>query len=172
MSPSESESAPLERYGHNLTRLARRGIFPPLASDEAMVTRVLQVLQRRRKNSPLILTSDEPRRWAIVAEVIRRMAAGDAPEPLLTRQIIGLDYEALFSNVSDDTLTRQELENRRYAPLQEKLAQAEPDSEEEWVLLAELFRWPSLQEWIAPTMVLERLQSMFIAMHQTEGSFI
>ena len=176
MSPLLSESAPLERYGHNLTRLAKRETFPPLASDEAMVTRVLQVLQRRRKNSPLILASDEPRRWAIVAEVIGRIAVGDAPEPLLTRQVIGLDYEALFSNVSDDTLTRkariQERIKYKYAPLHEKLAQAEPDSEEEWALLAELFRWPSLEEWIAPTMVLERLKSMFIAMHQATGSFI
>lgn len=172
MLPMLSESAPLDRYGHNLTRLAKRGTFPPLASDEAMVTRVLQVLQRRRKNSPLILASDEARRWAIVAEVVRRMAAGDAPESLLTRQVIGLDYEALFSNLSDDTLTRQERKKQRYAPLQEKLARVEPDSEEEWALLAELFRWPSLKEWVAPTMVLERLQSMFIAMHQAAGSFI
>jgi len=170
MSPLLSESAPLERYGHNLTRLAKQETFPPLASDEAMVTRVLQVLQRRRKNSPLILASDEPRRWAIVAEVVRRMAAGDAPEPLLTRQVIGLDYEALFSNLSDDTLTRQERIKQKYAPFHEKLAQVE--SEEEWAQLAELFRWPSLEEWIAPTMVLERLQSMFIAMHQATGSFI
>src|SRR5258708_24400902 len=129
MPPFQSEAAPLERYGHNLTELAKRRTFPPLASDEAMVSRVLQVLQRRRKNSPLLLASDEPRRWAIVAEVIRRMASEDAPGPLLTRQVIGLDYEALFSNLSDDTLTRQERQKQRYAPLQEKLAQAEPDSE-------------------------------------------
>lgn len=167
-----SESAPLELYGHNLTGLAKRGAFPPLSSDEVMVSRVLQVLQRRRKNSPLILASDEPRRWSIVAEVVRRMAVGDAPESLLMRQVIGLDYEALFNDLSDDTLTRQERKKQRYAPLQEKLAQAESGSEEEWALLAELFRWPSLEECIAPTMVLERLQSMFIAMHQAEDSFI
>ena len=173
MSPLLSESAPLERYGHNLTRLAKRGTFPPLTSDEAMVPRVLQVLQRRRKNSPLILASDEPRRWAIVAEVIRRMAVGDAPEPLLTRQVIGLDYEALFSHLSDDTLIRQKRREQKFAPLREKLAQAELDSDEAWLaLLEESFRWPSLDEWIAPTMVLERLQSMFIAMHQAAGSFI
>ena len=172
MPPMLNESAPLERYGHNLTRLAKRGAFAPLASDEVVVGQVLQVLQRRNKNSPLILASDETRRWAIVAEVIRRMAAGDAPEPLLTRQVIGLDYEALFTNLSDDTLTRQERRKQQFAPFREKLAQAEPDSDEEWALLGELFRWPPLEEWIAPTMVLERLQSMFIAMHQAAGSFV
>src|SRR5260370_42503176 len=90
MPPMLNKSAPLERYGHNLTRLAKRGAFAPLASEEVVVSQVLQVLQRRNKNSPLILASDETRRWAIVAEVMRRMPAGDAPEPLLTRQVTEL----------------------------------------------------------------------------------
>jgi len=38
-----------------------------------------------------------------VAEVIRRMTIGEAPEPLPKQQVIGLDYEALFTNLSDDT---------------------------------------------------------------------
>src|SRR5258706_5208146 len=68
----------------------------------------------------------------------------------------------LFTNLSDDTAIRQERIEQAYAPLKEKLAQAKPGSDEEWALLDELFRWPSLEEWIAPTMTLERLQSMFI----------
>lgn len=167
-----NESAPLERYGHNLTSLAKQGAFVPLADDEVAVSWVLQVLQRKRKNSPLILASDETRRWAIVAEAIRRMVMGNAPEPLLTKQVIALDYEALFANLSDDTLTRQERRKQRFAPFREKLAQVEPGSEEEWALLDELFRWPPLEEWVAPNMVLERLQSMFIAMYQAADSFV
>lgn len=167
-----NESTPLERYGHHLTRLVKRGAFAPLAGQEAVVNRVFQVLQRNNKNVPLILASDETRRWTVVAEVIRRMTIGDAPSPFPTQQVIGLDYEALFTNLSDDTLIRQEQRKQKDAPLEEKLAQAKPGSEEQWDLLDELFRWPSLEEWIAPTMVLERLQSMFIAMHQAAGSFI
>ena len=165
-----NESTPLERYGHNLTRLAKLGAFAPLAGQEAIINRVFQVVQRNNKNVPLILASDETRRWAIVAEIIRRMAIGDAPSPFLRQQVIGLDYEALFTNLSDDTTIRQERRKHMYAPLEEKLVQAKPDSDEKWTLLEELFRWPSLEEWIAPNMVLERLQSMFLAMHQ--GSFI
>ncbi len=167
-----NKPTPLERYGHNLTLLAKCGTFAPLAGQEVVINRVFQVLQRKNKNIPLILAADETRRWAIVAEVTRRMALGDAPEPLLTQQVIRLDYEALFTNLSDDTLMRQERIKQLYAPLQEKLAQAKPDSKEEWTLLEELFRWPSLEEWVAPTMILERLQSMFIVIHQNSGSFI
>jgi ATP-dependent Clp protease ATP-binding subunit ClpB len=166
------ESAPLERYGHNVTRLAKLGEFSPLAGYEAVVDRALQILQRRNKNNPVILASDEMKIWAIVAEVIRRMAMGDAPTPLLMRQVIRLDYEALFSNLSDDIAIRQERREQQFSPLREKLARVQPDSEEELALLEQLFRWPFLEEWIAPTMVLERLQSIFIAMYQAAGSFI
>jgi len=167
-----NDATPLEDYGHNLTLLAKVGIFSPLAGQEAVVDRVFQVLQRKNKNSPVILSSDESRRWAIVAEVIRRMAMGDVPEAFRSWQVIRLDYEALFTNLSDDTLTREERQERKFASLREKLAQAEPGSGEESALLDELFFWPPLEEWIAPTMVLERLQSMLIAMHQAESSFV
>lgn len=167
-----NETAPLERYGHHLTTLATLGTFAPFSGYEAVVSRVMEVLQRKNRHVPLILAADEATRWAIVAEVIRRMATGDVPEPLRTQQVIGLDYEALFANVSDDQLIRQELRKQRYAPLHEKLAQTEPDSEEEQTALWKLLRWPALEEWIAPNMVLERLQAIFIAMRQAESSIV
>jgi len=168
-------SSPLERYGHNLTLLAQQGAFSPLAGSEAAVTRIFQILLQRKTTSkcnPVLLDFDEARRWAVVAEVIRRMAVGDAPDPLSKQQVIALDYEALFTNLSDDTLARQECRKRILSPLVDKLAQIEPDSEEASAILDELFRWPDLEEWVAPTIVLERLQSMFIAMHQAAGSFL
>ena len=103
MSSMLNESAPLERYGHNLTTLAKRGAFSPLAGQEAVVNRMFHILQRKNKNVPVILASDEARRWAIMAEVIRQMAMGNAPDPLPSRQVIGLDYEILFTHLSDDT---------------------------------------------------------------------
>ena len=115
---------------------------------------------------------DETRRWAVVAEVLRRMAVGNVPNPFSTYQVIMLDYEALFTNLSDDMLNRQERREQGIAPLFEKLSQAEPDSEEAWALLNDVFRWLSLEEWIAPTMVLERLQSLFLAMQQEASPFL
>ncbi len=77
-----NESAPLERYGHNLTTLAKRGAFAPLAGQEAAVNRVFQILLRDKKCNPVLIGPHEAKRWAIVAEAVRRMAVGDAPEPL------------------------------------------------------------------------------------------
>lgn len=167
-----NESAPLERYTHNLTILAQQGAFAPLAGEEAVIDRVFQVAGRRNKNVPVILGINETRRWAVVGEVVRRMAVGDAPDPFPKQQVIALDFEALFNNLSDDTTMRQKRRKERIEPLVKKLDQVEPDSEEESALLDELFLWPPLEEWIASNMALARLQSIFIAMHEVKGSFI
>ena len=172
MLASRSESAPLERYGRNLTLLAQQGAFSPFSGQEAIMDRVFQVLGRKERCNPVIVDGDETRRWAIVAEVIRRMAVGDVAHSFSTWQVIALDYEALFANLSDDMLSRQERKIQIPSSLVEKRTQAEPDLEEAWVFLDDVFRWPSLQEWIAPTMVLERLQSLFLAMQQEAGSFL
>jgi ATP-dependent Clp protease ATP-binding subunit ClpC len=168
----QSESTPLKRYGHNLTLLAHQRAFTPLNDQEAVMDRVFQVLQRTNKCNPVILDRDETRRWAVVAEVIRRMAVGNVPYPFSTYQVLALDYEALFTNLSDDTLAREERRRQRASPLVEKLAQTDPDSEEAWALRDEIFRWSPLEEWIAPTMVLERLQSLFLAIQQEAGPFL
>jgi ATP-dependent Clp protease ATP-binding subunit ClpB len=170
----QSESSPLERYGHNLTTLAQQGAFSPLVGQEALVDRVFQILQRKNKCNPVLLDFDETRRWEVVAEVVRRMDVGDAPDSLCKRQVIALDYEAMFANLSDETLNR--LERRKQmlrARLEEKWAWVEQESDEEWWdRVGKLPLWPELEEWIAPTVMLERLQSMFIAMHQSVDSFV
>ncbi|HLZ55745.1 MAG TPA: hypothetical protein VKR06_02260 [Ktedonosporobacter sp.] len=167
-----SKNSPLERYGHNLTRLAQQGAFAPLAGEEAVIGRVFQILLRNTKNNPVLLDRDETRRWAIVAELVRRMAVGDAPAHLLKCQVIALDYEALCFDLLDDAFSCQERREQKIAPLIEKLSQAELESEEYWDLLNRLFLPPPLEEWIAPDLVLERLQSMFIAMHQAVDAYL
>ena len=132
MPPFQSASFPLEHYGHNLTELARRGTFSPLAGQEVVVSWIFQILRRKNKCNPLLLDFDETRRWKIVAEAIRRMAIGDAPEPLPTWQVIALDYEALFANLPDGIGGSGEVKD---TPI-------------------------------------ERLRSIFNAMHQAAGSFV
>jgi hypothetical protein len=101
------------------------------------------------------------------------MLVGDAPEPFCQRQVIALNYEALFSNLSeDDALNRREQSKQRPSSLEEKLAEAAPDSAEAWAVLDELFHRPSLEEWIAPTKALARLQAMFVAIYQASGAFL
>lgn len=168
-----NEAAPLERYTHNLTLLAQQGAFAPLTGEEAVIDRIFQVVRRRHKHVPVILDVDETRRWAIVAEVVRRLAVGDAPDPLPKQQIIALDFEALCSNLSDDTAMRRKRRERQYAPLRERLHALSQLSDEEWLArVGDIPLWPSLEEWIVPDMVLARLQSIFIAMHEARGTFI
>ena len=99
MSPFQKETAPLERYGHNLTELAKRGMFSPLPDQDMTVRNLLQILRRKNKCNPVLLDFDETRRWKVVAEAIRRMAEGSAPDPLPTWQVVALDYEALYANL-------------------------------------------------------------------------
>lgn len=102
MYPFQSEASPLDRYGHNLTALAQQGSFSPLIGQDVTVSSMLQILLRDdKKRNPLLLDCDEARQWAVVAEVIRRMAVGDAPDPLPKQQVIGLDYEALLADLPD-----------------------------------------------------------------------
>jgi ATP-dependent Clp protease ATP-binding subunit ClpB len=172
---SQSESSsPLECYGHNLTMLAQLGSFSPLAGQDALVDRVLQILLRKNKCNPVLLDFDETRRWEVVAEVVRRMAMGDAPDSLCKRQVIALDYEALFANQSDEALSRLERKKQMLmSRLEEEWALGEQESDEEWWdRVGKMPLWPELEEWIAPTVVLERLQSMFIAMHRSADSFV
>lgn len=109
MQPFQDDISPLERYGQNLTERARRGYFPSLPAREAAVSKFFQILLREdKKRHPLLLDEDASRRWQVVGEAIRRMAAGDAPEPLPGRQVISLKYEALLA----DLVSRQDLEQR------------------------------------------------------------
>lgn len=82
-----NEAAPIELYGHNLTRLARQGTFAPLAGQGAVARRVVQVLSRKQKCCPMILDPNEKRRLAIILEIVRQMATGEAEESFSQQQV-------------------------------------------------------------------------------------
>ncbi len=163
------EYAPLERYGHNLTWLARQGTFAPLADQEVVAHRVFQILSRKRNSVPMIIDGNEARRSAMIIEVIRQMALSDAPEAFPTKQVIALDYEALFSNPSDDELIRKRLREE----IQEQRKRGQYESHEEWRDRAgKVLHEPLLEEWITQRTYLQRLRLMFIAMCHMPDSFI
>jgi len=179
---SSTDSFALEHYGHNLTYLARQGIFPPLVGYEALVARVVQILLRQEKNTnksnPLLMDMDEMRRWRVVLEVVRRMATGEAPDPLPTREVIALNYEALFAKgaSSEGSHAFVAPEQPLFDESEWKAALAESGSEE---MLDRLFMkyfpggwWPALEEWHTPHEVLSRLQALFLAVRQAEGHIL
>ncbi len=176
------DSLPLEQYGHNLTHLARQGVFSPLVGYEASVARIFQILLQREKSrnkyNPLLVDMDGVRPWRIVIELARRMAAGEAPDPLPTWQIIALNYEALFADSSASLRGHSPVIPQRPLPNESEweMALADSGSEE---MLDQLFTkyfpggwWPPLQEWNAPNIVLSRLQEIFLAVRQAEGRIL
>ncbi len=179
---SPMDSFPLEHYGHNLTHLARQGVFSPLVGYEASVARIFQILLQqekiRNKYNPLLVDLDGMRRWRVVIEVVRRMVAGEAPDPLPTRQVIALNYEALFANFPAPLRSHSFVAPQWPLPDESEweLALADSGSED---MLEQLFTkyfpggwWPSLEEWNAPNVALSRLQALFLAVRQSEGQIL
>ena len=172
----------LEHYGYNLTHLARQGLFSPLVGYEASVARVFQILlqyeKSRNKYNPLLIDLDEMRRWRVVIEAVRRMAIGEAPDPLPTRQVIALNYEALFANGPSSEGNYTFVAPQQPLPSESEWEAALADSgSEEMVdrLLTKYFPrglWPTLEEWHAPNEVLSRLQALFLAVCQAEGQLL
>lgn len=173
MSASLNEASPLARYGHNLTALARQGAFTPLLGQEQVVERMFQVLLRGNKNNPMLLDFDEARRIAVVIEAVRRMAAGEAPDPLSQKQVIALDPESLFANLfADAALYHKQIEQVRTRLLRE-LAESkhQPDARLQKYIEQGLLQ-PEPGEWIAPIVFYGRLQALFAEVRQAAGTVV
>jgi ATP-dependent Clp protease ATP-binding subunit ClpB len=104
---------PLERYGVDLTRLASQGRHDPLVGRDGELRRVLQVLARRRENSPLLVGEPGIGRTAIVRGLAARMAKGDVPAMLAGKRLVQLDRATLVAGAR----LRGELEQRMGAVL-------------------------------------------------------
>ncbi|KAG6415696.1 hypothetical protein SASPL_123110 [Salvia splendens] len=111
----EGKYEALEKYGKDLTAMARAGKLDPVIGRDDEIRRCIQILSRRTKNNPVLIGEPGVGKTAISEGLAQRIVQGDVPQALMNRKLISLDMGALIAGAK----YRGEFEDRLKAVLKE-----------------------------------------------------
>ncbi|MFC1593146.1 ATP-dependent Clp protease ATP-binding subunit [Candidatus Omnitrophota bacterium] len=112
---AETKYRSLEKYGRDLTEMARTGKLDPVIGRDNEIKRVMQILSRRTKNNPVIVGDAGVGKTAIAEELAQKIVAEDVPDSLKGHRIMALDMGALVAG----SKFRGEFEERLKAVMDE-----------------------------------------------------
>ena len=114
----EQKYQTLEKYGTDLTALARRGKIDPVIGRDSEIRRVMQILSRRTKNNPVLIGEPGVGKTAIAEGLARRIVNGDVPESMKGKRLVSLNIGSMLAGAK----YRGEFEERLKAFIKEVTA--------------------------------------------------
>ncbi|MED4271677.1 AAA family ATPase [Geobacillus stearothermophilus] len=88
----------LDQFGRNLTQMAKAGLIDPVIGRDKEIARVIEILNRRNKNNPVLIGEPGVGKTAIVEGLALKIAEGQVPEKLLNKDVYLLDVASLVAN--------------------------------------------------------------------------